>query len=201
MMPIDADFPKLLRQPLTLVLAEFRFAPLRLDGKQVESFGALLGSAFPVLREAFTQQVEVAAGSVSTMLMPVYQGVDAAAGRYVHLDSGRLIYATTQYPRFAGFSEACSSILDALHAALAPRELLRVGLRYNDAVIPNLEETLADYLRPPLQPPAKPVFGGQHFVRYVTETVLHSTVGVLIVRALVGRHGMRTMPDLDGQLR
>lgn len=199
-MAIDADYPKLLRQPLTLVLAEFRFAPLALDGEQVEGFGALLGSAFPVLREAFTQQVQVAAGSVNTTLVPVYQGVDPAAGRYLHLDSGRLIYATTQYPRFEGFSEACGSILDALHAVLAPRELLRVGLRYNDAVVPNPGETLAHYLKPPLQPPAEPVFGGQGFVRHVTETVLQTTEGFLVVRALVGCHGLRTMPDLEGQL-
>jgi uncharacterized protein (TIGR04255 family) len=199
-MAVETDYPKLLRQPLTLVLAEFRFAPLALDGEQVNAFGALLGPAFPALREAVTQQVQVTAGSVNTTLVPVYQGVDAASGRYLHMDSGRVIYATTQYPRFEGFSAACGSILDAVHEVLAPRELLRVGLRYNDAVVPDLDEALADYLKPPLQPPTEPVPGGFGFVRHVAETVLQTAQGFLVVRALVGRHGLRTMPDLEGQV-
>jgi uncharacterized protein (TIGR04255 family) len=198
-MTVNSEYPKLFRQPLTLVLAEFRFDHLALEPGPVSAFGSALGETFPALREAVTQQVEVDGNSVKVRLVPVFRGMDPDRGQYLHLDPGRVVYATTQYPRFAGFSEVCAQMLAAAQGVLAPRELVRVGLRYNDAVVPEPGESLADYLQSPLAPPVGSLADGQRFVRYLSETVLQTEVGLLVARALMGRHGLRTMPDLEGQ--
>jgi uncharacterized protein (TIGR04255 family) len=117
----------------------------------------------------------------------------------VHLEAERLIVATTRYPRFAGFAQHCLQVVEAVLDALTPRQLLRVGLRYNDAVVPEPGESLERYLCAPLLPFAPLAENGEPVVRHLSETVVRTAAGTLVVRALVGRHGLGVMPDLEGQ--
>jgi uncharacterized protein (TIGR04255 family) len=190
---------KLERQPLTLVLAEFRFARVALEGDGLAALKARLQPAFPDLKESATQQVQFGERSVTIGLAPVLYWSAPDRGSFVHLEAERLIVATTRYPRFAGFSQHCLQVVEALLDALKPRQLLRVGLRYNDAVVPEPGESLERYLCAPLLPFAPLSENGEPVVRHLSETVVRTAAGTLVVRALVGRHGLGVMPDLEGQ--
>ncbi len=190
---------KLERQPLTLVLAEFRFARVALEGDGLSALKARLQPVFPVLQEGATQQVRFGERGVTIGLTPVLYWSAPDRGRFVHLEAERLIVATTRYPRFAGFSQQCLQVVEALLDTLKPRQLLRVGLRYNDAVVPEPGESLERYLCAPLLPFAPLAENGETMMRHLSETVVWTAAGILVVRALVGRHGLGVMPDLDGQ--
>jgi uncharacterized protein (TIGR04255 family) len=190
---------KLERPPLTLVLAEFRFARVALEGNGLVALKARLQPTFPDLQEGAAQQVRFGERGVTVELTPVLSWSTPDRGRFVHVEAERLIVATTRYPRFAGFAQHCLQVVEALLDALTPRQLLRVGLRYNDAVVPEPGESLERYLCAPLLPFAPLAENGEPVVRHLSETVVRTAAGTLVVRALVGRHGLGVMPDLEGQ--
>ena len=92
-----------------------------------------------------------------------------------------------------------------------------VGRRATE-VIPTLRETDADlfevfgraaetgkpecferYVAAPLLPFSALAANGDTVTRHLSETVVQTTAGALVVRALAGVHGLGMMPDLQGQ--
>lgn len=105
-------------------------------------------------------------------------------------------FATTKYPRFPDFQREIGNLLDALDGACGIERLHRVGLRYNDAVVPELDEPLAAYLVPALFPASDLPEALQTLRGHRTETEYVTEAGALIVRAFLGRHGWAFTPDL-----
>lgn len=192
----DRDYPKLENQPLTLVLAEFRINVLNLDAGTSAAFRSAISDWLGVeCTERIRQAVSLDEGSVRVDA-GTYLCWDAPeSGRWVQLEPQRLIYATTRYPRFGGFSSQCREILSHLSDVFEVRELARVGLRYNDCVVPDAEEDLGNYLHGEFLPSAR-ISKERPVVRHGAETVLETGVGQIAVRCMVGMHGLAVMPDV-----
>ena len=194
-------YPKLEKQPLTLVVAEFQFGqPLDLEAPTADKFKLAMADLFtePV-RQRIVQNAQFGAEGVRVSASPVLTWTSTEAGEAVHLEGNRLILATTQYPRFPGFSERVFDILTKLQSYFKPKHLSRVGLRYNDAVVPEPGEDIGQYLESSFLPCSRLAGEGHALRQHLTETMLSTPGGLLIVRALLGIHGMSVMPDLKGR--
>ena len=193
----DQGYNKLNNQPLTLVVAEFRFAPLNLDSEELWSFREQLDVLMGVRALQNTvQNARFEADGLRITASPLLRWHSEDAGESVQLEADRLIFSTTQYPRFPDFSRKVKDLLAALRAAMPLKGLKRIGLRYNDAVVPEAEENLADYLQAAFLP--WPSFGDKALpvVQHTTETIFNTPAGTLVIRALLGCHGQSFMPDV-----
>ena len=195
----DERCPKLERQPLTLVLAEFRFKPVEFEPQAIAALKERFAPLFSELTEGVTQQVQLGDRGVTVVSAPYIVWRAPLLGKSVHLEADRIIYATTTYPRFDGFLRDSMAVVEALLETLRPSSLHRVGLRYNDVVVPMQDEALADYVYAPLLPFVPLSDNGGKVVRHLSETVVQTAAGTLVVRALAGMHGLGMMPDLQGQ--
>jgi len=191
------EYPKLERQPLTLVVAEFRFSRLDLDSEAVRGFQDEVQTSLKSRASASTiQSTTVDSSGVHVSASPVLCWTSEKRGECVYLESDRLVFATTRYPRFPDFQRKIESLLEALEDACGIEWLYRVGLRYNDAVVPEPNEHLSAYLVPPLLPASDMPDALQTLRGHRTETEYVTDAGALIVRAFLGRHGWAFAPDL-----
>lgn len=191
------EFPKLEHQPLTLVLAEFRFRPAAdLPGFIDNSFWT---SSLPKLKfeERVTQEVEVGPAGISIRQpSKILFNIDPEQGQVLQLERDRLIIATTKYPRFDAFASKCLEHLNIFKDSFKAEGLLRVGLRYNDAVVPMEGENLGQYLHAHLLPARLLEREDTVLERHRSETLVRTQGGLLALRVLIGRHGLGVMPDL-----
>ena len=190
-------YNKLSNQPLTLVVAEFRFAPLNLDCEELWSFREQLDARMNGRAMQNTvQNARFEAEGLRITASPLLRWHAEAAGESVQLEADRLIFSTTQYPRFPDFSNKVKKLLASLEETMPLHGLRRIGLRYNDAIVPEAEEDLADYLQAAFLP--WPSFGEKPLpvARHTTETIFSTPSGTLAIRALLGCHGQSFMPDV-----
>lgn len=191
-------YPKLHRQPLTQVLAEFRFSPLQATVSRLYALQERMQQAFGKLEEYTTHTLRLAAdGSQEKASVWGFLFRSEAGDSLVQVEPERLVYVTTHYPRFPAFETHCLEAVALLEEVLAPEQLLRVGLRYNDVVVPEPEEELGAYLDGSLLPPAALSVLNYPLAGHRTETQLKTESGLLVVRALVSGHGLAVMPDID----
>lgn len=196
----DEIFPKLERQPLTLVLAEFRFQPAADLSRGISDFCGQAGLQEGDFKECITQEVQTGPEGISIKKPgKIWFLVNHDQGRMIQLEKDRLIVATTKYPRFVAFAGECLNNVRALEKTLKPENLVRVGLRYNDAVVPLEGENLEQYLHDKLLPVPLLETKSGIFERHKTETLIHTHSGLLALRVLMGRHGLGVMPDLAGK--
>ena len=195
----DKSYPKLARQPLTLVLAEFRFGRVIFEPSRLATLKARLAGTFSDVTEGVAQQVQMDDQGVKITQAPYLIWRAPAAGASLHLEVDRIAYATTMYPRFEGFARDCRAVVEALLETLSPSTLHRVGLRYNDVVVPVPGESLAQYVEAALLPFVPLAANGNAVLRHLSETLVQTSAGALAVRALTGMHGLDMMPDLQGQ--
>lgn len=193
-------FPKLERQPLTIVLAEFRFHPAADLSRGISDFCGQAGLREEHFNECITQEVQTGPEGISVKKPgKIWFSLNHDQGRMIQLEKDRLIVATTKYPRFEAFAEECLNNVRALEKTVKPAHLVRLGLRYNDAVVPMEDENLEQYLHARLLPlPLLEIRGGI-FERHKTETLIRTHSGLLALRVLMGRHGLGVMPDLAGK--
>lgn len=187
-------YPKLERQPLTLVLAEFRFDPLSDLSVCMPGFAGHLGLTNHSFQETSSQEVHVGADEISIKKKSHWSwfASEAEKGLMIQVENDRLIIVTTRYPRFDAFAKQCLHYVQALKQVMNPDRLLRVGLRYNDAVVPLEGEELSLYLIEKLLPVDTRVVVEHHRM----ETLVRTNAGLLAMRSLIGRHGLAVMPDI-----
>lgn len=200
-MSTGESYPRLARQPLTLVLAEFRFGPA------ADLFGGAAGiREHADLRDMDFEErltLEIQAGPDGCLVHKpgrLWVFLNQEQGCLVQLERDRLIVATTRYPRFDAFAAQCLEHVRTLEKYLKPENLLRVGLRYNDSVVPWEGEGLGHYLHERLLPVPLLEAEGALAESHRIETLVRTDAGLLALRALVGRHGMSVMPDLAGMI-
>lgn len=191
-------YPKLDRQPLTLVLAEIRFSGLQSSVSSLYAFQEEMQQVFGEVEEYTTHTFHLAADGSQEKATGWGFLFRAEEGHsLVQVEAERLVYITTHYPRFPEFRSRCLKAVALLEKHLAPEKLLRVGLRYNDVVVPELEENLEAYIDHSLLPPESLGALGYPLGGHRTETQIQTDIGLLVARALVGNHGLAVMPDLD----
>lgn len=190
-------YPKLEHQPLTLVLAEFRFSPVADISAVLSDFCYHSGVQDVRFEERISQEIQVGSEGVSfKQPSKVWSSLDHDQGRMIQVEKDRLIMVTTKYPRFDAFAAECINTVRALEKSAKPESLTRVGLRYNDAVVPLAGENLGQYIHSQLLPAPLLEKTGAALERHRTETLIRTQAGLLALRVLIGSHGLGVMPDL-----
>jgi uncharacterized protein (TIGR04255 family) len=190
------QYKKLENQPLTFVLAEFRFSPVEKIVDYIPAIQEGVRRQFPIFekREEQTLQFDPAGMTVSRALSWAFLSADRKNA--IDVNQNRIIYMTSDYPRFAGFSEACRKALDTLIGEVAPGLIFQIGLRYGDMIIPgnNTIDDLVDshFAIPPTINKLNPI-SGQHR----TETYLQTEFGKLMIRTLYGTSNLTILPDIQ----
>ena len=193
----NKEYPKLERQPLTLVLAEFRFSPVNNPADCIPDFAKAAGLQQGGFEEGARQEVQLSAEGVSVKTPnKIWMFRDVAQGRLIQVEKDRMIFVTTQYPRFDAFASQCMEMVHALEKVMKPGKLKRVGLRYNDSVVPWENENLDQYLTSQLLPPSLLSDLQKSVEHHRTETLVRTGAGVLALRVLMGCHGLAVMPDI-----
>ena len=191
------EYRKLKRQPVTLVLAEFRFSDILSIESYVPQFQELIRKTYPIVRTSEEHEVSVKGGEASLRSGGngwVFSSRDNQ--EQVRLEKNRLIYITTSYDRFPKFSKNCEYVLNALAQTVSPDLLERIGLRYNDTIIPPESNPIEKMLIADLLPGQNVTELGTQIGFSRTETQLFSKTGRLIIKSLIGVHGLPSHPEL-----
>ena len=191
------EYCKLGNQPLVFALAEFRFSPVAQIEKFFPDMQEALRREYPLEEMSVEQIMHVQDGTVSLTTVPRRGYFSADRDRVVLLDQNRMIYSTTAYPRFEGFSAACRSLVETLQRVVQPALILRIGLRYGDCIRIGPTESLQTYVDPCFgYPPQALSLGKPQFQR--EEIGIQTDIGNLMIRSLYGVHPLRCLPDLQG---
>ena len=199
------QYPKLKNQPLSLVLAEFRFNPILKIGDAIPDLQERLRKHYP----RFSKQDETMVllfgphGQVDKSPQEIRTSwlfASANQRQALKIDSERLIFFCTDYDRFPEFCKSCLEAIEILQSQVNPELLLRVGLRYNDVIVPQEGDTLTDYLDPTLVP-TKAIDGlNGILLQHRAETIWTTSVGKLAIRSYFSNRGLAVMPDLHQRL-
>lgn len=190
------DYKKLKNQPLKAVLAEFRFSPVMQISEYIPKIQDALRKQYPIPEKKNEPLVQVQAGQIAVSSTDRWAFISANKKSAIDINQERLIYITSEYDRFEGFSNACKQAVDSLITIVEPSLILRIGLRYCDLVTVDTNETLSELV--------DQQFGySESFNSLGTaqqqrnETFLHTKMGGLIIRTLYGKNNLTCMPDLQ----
>lgn len=191
------DYRKLTNQPLVFALAEFRFSPVLQIEQYIPELQEALRRTYPVPESMKEQSVQIQPGGISVSALDRWVFLTADRRQAIAIDQQRLIYFTTDYPRFEGFSSSCIEALEHLKRLVDPSLILRIGLRYGDLVKIGPEEHLDDYVDPYFGFPAcaKALGSPKH---QKDEVTVETDIGSLLIRSVYGYHNLVCMPDLSG---
>ena len=197
------------QQPLSLVLGQVRFSPIRqMDSYIPEIQEAFRQYGFPVERAGKVQQINVGPGAgvpvqVIEQQRWEYRTRDETWSVLVTQDGVAL--QTTAYERFEGFADRLRHAIRTVLAATEHDRLgvvQRVGLRYIDVIQPRVGEDFRTYLRPGLHGTADSVFRAGTHRLHVESTgrtqVGNDVPGNMIVRIVQNDQGFSLPPDLIG---
>lgn len=191
------DYQKLQRQPVTLVLAEFRFSTVLSMKKFVPEIQEHLRKDFPEYQEKSEHRIELD-GQTGRQEGPIvlWEFASDSGNERIRLATDRLIFITNNYDRFPGFSKNCEAVLRVLHKVVQPKILKRIGLRYNDTVVPIDGSRIEEYLISQFFPAPPLAEMSESLMLHRNETHLKTESGRLIIQTLIGRHGMAALPEL-----
>ena len=189
-----SEYKKLQNQPLKIVLAEFRFSPVVQMGDYVPQIQEALRKQYPVFEQSSEQTIQVQSNNVSVSTGH-WSFISADRKSAVSLNQERLIYTTTDYPRFPKFRGHCQQIVDLLAEVVNPSLILRVGLRYSDLIEPENGQGIATLVDGHFGYPecynSIGVAQRQH-----TEATLRTKEGILVIRSFYGEHDLPCPPDM-----
>lgn len=191
------DYKKLTNQPLVFILTEFHFSPVLDMEKYIPKIQDLLRSRFPNLRRTETQEVTVSPNGISLNTQPNWEFISKDNKEAASLNQNRLLFMTSKYERFEGFSENCSFLLKALLETAKPTLLLRLGLRYSNTILDIENKGLAEefvksrlFENGDLHSTGSPI-------RQTNETLLKTSVGFLFIRSIHGINNLLVWPDAE----
>lgn len=193
-----SQYKKLEKQPLQFVLAEFRFSQVMQIAEYIPQIQEQLRRHYPITQENIEQTVSIQTdGTVVTSAIRKWTFCSAGYKSAVMLDQDRLIYLTSNYPRFEKFAATCREITETLINAVKPELLLRIGLRYGDLVKVGDGEEASELVDKDFVY-AQSLSKTNEAVQKRTETYFETGVGRLVVRSLYGNHSLMCLPDIHG---
>jgi uncharacterized protein (TIGR04255 family) len=198
----DEKYQKLTKQPLSLVLTEFRFSEVRKIAGYIPDIQEALRRDYPVYSESQSQSVNISPQGVAVdrQVSSWILGTQDKS-RAIEISDNRLVFFSTDYDRFDAYEDECISAVGILHDIVKLGLLIRIGLRYNDVIHPIEEgDRLNSYVIPELCISKELSMLGSAVIRNRTESSIQTEEGILTVRSMEGVHGLVTMPDLNKQL-
>ena len=192
-----SEYRKLANQPLVFALAEFRFSPVLQIDQFIPQFQEAIRKTYPLPEPLQEHAIQVKGSAVDVSSRMKWAFVESSRQSAVSLDQERLIFITTEYPRFNGFAKSCMEALQPLNDIVDPDLLLRIGLRYGDLIEIKDGEKLEDYVDPYFgYPKLAETLGTPEHQR--DEVAIRTRVGRLLIRSLYGINPLVCLPDLQG---
>ncbi len=143
-----SKYEKLTNQPLVVVLAEFRFSSILQMENYIPAFQNFLRQDFPLFSTTEQQEMIIEQQGIRVNSSTGWVFLSSNKKRAIILDRSRLVILSSEYERFPNFWNDCKKALDFLIQEVKPTLLLRVGLRYSDAIIEkNKEEPIESYVQ------------------------------------------------------
>lgn len=199
-MSIETVYGKLSRQPLSLVLAEFSYSTVLKMADHIPDLQEQYRKDFPTFSVNQGRSVNITPDGVQVGASTSWVFVSADKRKAINIDQRRLVYFCTDYNRFPEFKKECVTALSVLKGVVEPGLLEKVGLRYNDVVVPGKGESLETYLKPSFIAPMSLEETGNTIIQNRTETAVKTSSGMLAVRTLIGSSGLVVMPDFHGSV-
>lgn len=190
-------YKKLNKQPLIFVLAEFRFSQIMKISDYIPRLQERLRKRYPIPRQQEEQAIIVQNGGVSVTRVDRWTFLSANQKSAIEVNQDRLMFYTSEYPRFEGFANSCKEALDALIEIAEPSLALRIGLRYGDLVRVDEGEKLTDLIDSSFAYP-NCVQGLGESRQQRNEIFITTTVGGFLIRSLYGFHNQCCLPDIQG---
>lgn len=181
-----SQFEKLTKQPLVMVLAEFRFSTVLQIEKYIPQFQDYVRQNFPHF-STFSQPeliVEPQGIKVNQNDVWLFQSADRKSA--FHLDKDRITFLTANYNRFPEFLSQCQTAIDFVENYINPALILRIGLRYSDVILESSpDEKIEDYVQKAVcNISIEDTFEAQ--IRHSNESILKTQDGVLVIKSLYG---------------
>lgn len=189
------NYPKLSNQPLKLVLAEFRFSAVMEIEKYISELQEIFRPEYPTSSSGKDQVVEVQPTGINLSNVDHWSFISMDKKSAINIDQHRLVYLTSDYPRFEGFSSKCEEALKTLQAVVKPGLIERIGLRYSDLILIDESEKIADFVDSSLVPSGKLEAIG-NLQQQRNEYYILAESGGLFIRTLYGKHNLSCLPDI-----
>lgn len=190
------DYKKLDKQPLQVVLAEFRFSPVMQIVDYIPKIQEALRKAYPIPQKSSEQVIQVQQNGIEVSNIDRWAFISANKKSAIDINQERLVFITAEYQRFNGFSESCRFAIDVLAKVVEPSLIQRIGLRYSDLIKLETGEKVSDLINPHFSFP-ECLSGLGAAQQHRSETVLQTSVGGLVIRTLYGNHPLTCLPDLS----
>lgn len=190
------QYKKLNKQPLKLVLAEFRFSQIMKIAEYIPQFQEELRKRYPISNKATEQSVNIDPSGISVVAIDRWSFVSENKRSAIDISQDRMVYLTSEYPRYQGFEDACREALDVLVSVVQPSLITRLGLRYCDLVEIGDNESITELVDMHFSPPV-PILGLGENPQQRNETFLQTSSGTLVVRSLYGTHNLTCLPDVQ----
>ena len=185
------------RSPLIFVLAQVRISPvLTMEDKIPAIQEALRKQGFPRFQTRTIEETKMLGNApVEIQKRKQWEFIDRETTTSVLVDQESIVLQTTRYPSFEFYLERLAVALRVVNDAAEPAEMLRLGLRYVDLVIPEGNRTLAYYIKPELLGSSFEAIGKRK--AFMCESLLNTGEhSKLVVRYVEGTGGFAFPPDL-----
>lgn len=191
-------YKKLSKQPLKLVIAEFKFSPVLQIQKSIPDVQEAFRQEYPIFDRKIDNIFQVT-NSVEVTNIERWSFISKNKKQAIELSQERMVYFSSEYERFDGFSISCEKALNTLADIIKPSLIERIGLRYSDLVLINGDEKMADLV-------------DAHFIslkeisslgsasHQKTELLIKTDQGHLAIRTLYGIHDWSYLVDLQNRL-
>ncbi len=190
-------FNKLENQPLKFALAEFRFSPVLQIAEFIPRIHEGIRKQYPIPVKRSEQAVQVQPGGIAVSAVDRWAFISANKKSAIDINQDRLVYVTTEYPRFPEFSEICKQAIETLVSIVEPSLILRIGLRYSDLITVDDGENITELVDEHFGLPN--CIGPLGKIRqYSTDTFTHTDMGGLVIRTLYGENDLACLPDVKG---
>ena len=193
----DQGYKKLENQPLKFVLAEFQFSPVLQMAEYIPKLHERLRDVYPMMQTRSDQSVQVSPGGIEVTSLPSWSFVSANKRNALDINQERIVFCTSDYPRFEGFSGYCRTALETLQEIIKPALLIRIGLRYGDLITLSEQEKMTDLVDGHFIVPETISDLGSNAQRR-GEIFFRTESGTLAIRTIYGHHNLSVMPDIKG---
>lgn len=134
--------------PLIMVAAAIKFSKNWNFAGQLPNIGSALQAHYPRYAEINLTRVE--AGLVSPASFKIHRFQSLNSRSAVLVSDEELVFVSTEYRDYPEFAGRLREVIEIANLFLDQHPVDFMGMRYIDYIVPQVNDTLADYLKPGL---------------------------------------------------